>query len=858
MACFRKLDEFKKNVESDPSQLLHILNAGKYHTFANFFSAIQSQKYQRLVAKNLRARYFPDTPENFEDTLTEIIVQLLEQYQIKILTYITDDNALRIILLETVKIEDIHHQLQELTKSQNEMLAELYKIIERLNSDKLIAESALFVNVPSKSVHFVGREALIEKVVSQITSNDSISLSVEGLPGVGKTLLAVALVHHPSILHYFDGGVLWASLGQNPDVMGQLAGWADALKLDVSGLNNEELRSKAVKTTIRQRRFLLVIDDAWNLETANMFRCGGPNCCHLMTTRKRAIARAFSGANHVEHIPVLDNTSGYKLLELFAPEACNADPKAAQNLVEAVGALPLAIELLGGYLSTPENSSFVDLSIDTLKKLKTPTKRLQLATKRLEISGNQKISLQETIDLSLDELPKKIQEAFFALGAFASKPERFTLNAAQIVTKADAKTLALLIASNLLQQVGSESLTIHQVLADAARTQMPSEFQNRHREYYLNLMKYSENKWGDVESIFGQYIHARNSVRNDFRELIMILNADTFLERRGRWYERLQWAKDAVRLAEMLQLPLYMGKSLHMLGNAHYFLEDLHDASTNYERALQISHEQGDKITEANTLLGMGLINSEYHHDEENAFKYYKRAKNVIQSSKELEAEELEVLSTIYHNTGASYRQIGEFQEALKYLNEALSIRRIEGLRSVEAYTLSSLGVTHTYLGEHQVALDCYQQALQISKQVGQIDLKCRILHNMGKAYAHLERIEDAEDNYKQSLEISRHIGNSLVEATVLHNLGNLNIELKREFILALTFYQESLGIARKIKNELLKKKNIFRMAEVYIELREYDNAREFLQEVIELDQTNDFPQAATLIKELEQFRNCK
>ena len=59
-----------------------------------------------------------------------------------------------------------------------------------------------------------------------------LALAAEGLPGVGKTTLAVALAHHPRILTHFRDGILWAGLGPTPDVMSLLGNWAQELDRD--------------------------------------------------------------------------------------------------------------------------------------------------------------------------------------------------------------------------------------------------------------------------------------------------------------------------------------------------------------------------------------------------------------------------------------------------------------------------------------------------------------------------------------------------------------------------------------------------------------------------------------------------
>src|SRR5688572_1584795 len=330
-------------------------------------------------------------------------------------------------------------------------------------------QPGLFVGVPSLPNQFVGREAELADLSRRLVSGETLALATEGLGGVGKTTLAVALAHHRQVLEHFKEGILWASLGPQAEVAGLLAGWAEALGRDISALISLEERREAVKALIGQRRLLLVIDDAWELEAARALRCGGPNCCHLLTTRNKGLARAFAGVAQTQGGLILDDEAAYELLAALAPEACGADPAAARALSQAVGGLPLALELLGGYLAAPERTVFPDLSQAALAELAEPERRLRLAQQRLGSRGGA-VSLEETLGLSLADLPAEVGRAFYALGAFAAKPERFSRAAAEAVSGVGGAELALLVARNLVEAAG-ESLALHQVVAEVARRQ---------------------------------------------------------------------------------------------------------------------------------------------------------------------------------------------------------------------------------------------------------------------------------------------------------------------------------------------------------------------------------------------------
>ena len=143
------------------------------------------------------------------------------------------------------------------------------------NITQMAQRPPLWANVPRLPVRFVGRDALVDELV-RLLRGGAPSVAVHGLPGVGKSALAVVLAHHPDLLAHFSDGVLWAGLGPTPDVMSALAAWGDALGVDVTDKPTPELRSQAVGNAIGQQRLLLVIDDAWQIEPAQLLRCGGP------------------------------------------------------------------------------------------------------------------------------------------------------------------------------------------------------------------------------------------------------------------------------------------------------------------------------------------------------------------------------------------------------------------------------------------------------------------------------------------------------------------------------------------------------------------------------------------------------
>jgi len=57
----------------------------------------------------------------------------------------------------------------------------------------------------------------------------AITTALQGAGGYGKTTLAIALCHDHRVVGAFDDGILWTTLGQNPNVLGELTKLYEAL-----------------------------------------------------------------------------------------------------------------------------------------------------------------------------------------------------------------------------------------------------------------------------------------------------------------------------------------------------------------------------------------------------------------------------------------------------------------------------------------------------------------------------------------------------------------------------------------------------------------------------------------------------
>jgi Effector-associated domain 4/NB-ARC domain len=144
--------------------------------------------------------------------------------------------------------------------------------------------------------NFVDRPDAIAAVKNLLLAENStvVVSAIAGLGGLGKSVLATALVLDPEVRSRFADGILWVTLGQNPDLQAMLGDWIGALDKSQESYSATTLESASryLETLLIEKRVLLVVDDAWNASHVEHFRVGGAGCRILVTTREAQIGGA--------------------------------------------------------------------------------------------------------------------------------------------------------------------------------------------------------------------------------------------------------------------------------------------------------------------------------------------------------------------------------------------------------------------------------------------------------------------------------------------------------------------------------------------------------------------------------------
>ncbi|KZV95739.1 hypothetical protein EXIGLDRAFT_765938 [Exidia glandulosa HHB12029] len=145
------------------------------------------------------------------------------------------------------------------------------KNVERLvSSQPLAASASIMIHIPPPPPHvFHGREVEIARARDQILNHQPARIPILGAPGIGKTSLALAILHNADIKAHFADQRLFLACDSAPDADAIVNYLLRLLQLDVSGRDPWD----ALLTALNSTATLLVLD---NFETVytGMFRDG--------------------------------------------------------------------------------------------------------------------------------------------------------------------------------------------------------------------------------------------------------------------------------------------------------------------------------------------------------------------------------------------------------------------------------------------------------------------------------------------------------------------------------------------------------------------------------------------------------
>ena len=267
--------------------------------------------------------------------------------------------------------------------------------------------------VPDRPLNYLPRpvelETLKELILAEQNSSVVIAgkkqvghsrISLHGMGGIGKSVLAAAVVCELEILERFPDGIFWLTIGQTPQVKVLQSELAFTLTGNQYTFETEHQGKMRLGELLKARHCLLVLDDVWESNHAKPFNEFGPGCRMLVTTRISEITKAL-GAK-LWSLDLLDDTQALELLASWAGAELPLPPVAVA-VVEKCGNLPLALSLAGALVGDGIQWGSV---LDALTQA------------NLEFFDQELGSVQLALKASLDALTTDERAAYLKLAVF--------------------------------------------------------------------------------------------------------------------------------------------------------------------------------------------------------------------------------------------------------------------------------------------------------------------------------------------------------------------------------------------------------------------------------------------------------
>lgn len=653
------------------------------------------------------------------------------------------------------------------------------------------------------------------------------SIVIEGMPGVGKTALAV---HWATVVaQRFPDGAIFI------DLRGHSVGTAltqqEALRqlLILMGVPDQQIpedtgsRVSRYQERLSGRKVLIVLDNAHSASQVDALLPEAPDSLAVITSRYHLQELKSAKFTRIFRLDVmsLDDASAL-LASIIGESRISCEPGSAKELAEQCGCLPLALRIAAANLSSHPAADIAS----AVRELE------QNHLSALAVYDDPAIAVRRAFDLSYQNLPADQQRLFRLLGLIQGRDA--AAEACAALLGASLETVQVLLTklkfANLIEEAEPGRYRLHDLLHEYARERSAAEDPayaqqlavRRLLSWYLATARerggfLEWNPWGITEHPAKMRLPADPA---DWPGRIAWFEAErenivaATRQAQAIGTDHLAWELADV-LYDFLQLRGYSSDNITVhylglaaaqrLGNLHAEARmrqhlavierelDRNDAALEQtERVVSLSRQLGDRKSESAALNNLARI--EYATGRYfDALSTAHAALRIRQDTNDRmgEAQTLNALAW-------TERALGRYTDSLRDALAALDIRQEIEDRLGEAGTIENLARVYRVMGWYEEAAKCGQSALEKRRVLGDRLGQGESLQNLARIYRRLGLYVRAREYALEALEITQDIGYRRGIAASYAAIGDIQVDSARD-----TEALENYRMALQIRDEI-------------------------------------------------------
>ncbi len=642
--------------------------------------------------------------------------------------------------------------------------------------------------LPPRPALVVGRDHEISRVISALQAPGAQAVALRGMGGVGKSTLLLETLYRLVDSPVFASGMVWISCRDlTPDTaeVDVYDGVGLALGLDaIARAQSATAKGAQLRRALAGRKMIVALDNVESslpldriLPNLAARTAAGAGPVILLSTR--VTWPDIPGLVTID-LDTLNVEAGFDLLtRLVARGGKPIDPEdepAARSIVQTVGALPLALDLVAPRI------------IRRGEPLAAMATRLNNDATHLKGRAR---GIDQTFDDTFSQMTPEERLAYSALavlaGASFSQDAALAVIAACAGEAASPQMLLDFVDLSLLRETAeadsSLRFSMHPLLRQFARERLRAAGTEVERtaelaaaRFYRDLihrrggrrydMRAIERDYGNIIGAltwaYGAMQESSGDAKKDAAQLVGDICGDMqrFMVDRGHWSDARRVLPWSVEADALLGGYRRQGASLATLGFITRQQGDLDQAERYFKLALDIARERHDRLGEAARLQNLGTI-ALSRGDTTRARSLYEEALSLRRN-----LDDQGGMSASLRALGILAAEQGQWDVARTFLREAMELKKVPSYSRARTFTELASVLLRDPDGDRDQARKLLDAALQTSRSYHLIFDEARALDWLGALALAEGDAAEAARQWEAALEIYTQLGASFAQPT--------------------------------------------------------------------------------------------